>query len=416
MIAVSTALQPGCPDIAPLRYHRALLAYLRSEEREIWDWIASQQVRAEYADSIRHELLKSTYRLGRDSAGNVYQAAETVAERLAYRAPITLYQAQNATGLNASLAWLPEEVHVVLHGPVQDTLSDAELIALFGHEIAHHLLLSLEDGAYLVAEQVLTAMLGDRASSPAHQQTWKHFKLYTELYCDRLTLNVSGDLAACVATLVKMETGLRDVSGDEYLKQAEEIFSRGSTTSDGLTHPEMFIRARALALWAEDPDQVDGALETIIEGPLAIGKLDVLRQKRMSQATRALLAHFLAPGWIRTAAVLAHARQFFDDFDRAPVAARDDNECLDELKAQIAFGDDQLRDYFCYVLLDFVTSDADLEEAPLAAALVLVQKLGIDDRFTTIVARELRLSKRQFDAIRKNAAAIIAEAEKRPAD
>ena len=177
----------------------------------------------------------------------MYKAAKTAADRLGHDAAITLYQAQNANGLNASLAWLPGELHVVLHGPVQETLSEPELIALFGHEIAHHLLFSIDAGAYLMVEQVLTAMLGDRAASHAHERTWKHFKLYTELFCDRMTLEMTGDLAACVSMQVKMETGLRNVSADAYLKQAEEVLRGSTTTSEGITHPEMFIRARAPA-------------------------------------------------------------------------------------------------------------------------------------------------------------------------
>jgi hypothetical protein len=409
---MSTSLQSGRPVIEPTRYHRELLEYLCTEETEIWDWITSQKVRDEYAQAVRHQLLKSTYRLDPETSGDLYKAAKTAADGLGHDAAITLYQAQNANGLNASLAWLPGELHVVLHGPVQETLSESELIALFGHEIAHHLLFSIDAGAYLMVEQVLTAMLGDRAASHAHERTWKHFKLYTELFCDRMTLEMTGDLAACVSMQVKMETGLRNVSADAYLKQAEEVLRGSTTTSEGITHPEMFIRARALQLWVLDPKQVDAALESIIQGPLTIGTLDLLRQKRVSLSTRALLEHFLAPSWIQTDTILAHAKQFFEDFDPTTCAVRN----IDELKAAIAAGDDHFRDYFCYVLLDFATSDADLEEAPFAAALLLVRQLQIEDRFVAIAGKELRMSKRQFDSIRKNADTIVADAERQPTD
>jgi hypothetical protein len=410
--SLTTSTAAGRPVVEPTRYHRELLEFLRTDEQEVWDWIASQKVRAEYAEAVRHELLKSTYRLDPATSTDLYRAAKTAADRLGHETSITLYQAQNAKGLNASLAWLPNEVHVVLHGPVQETLTEAELIALFGHEIAHHWLFSIEDGAYLIVEQVLAAMLGDRAASAAHERTWKHFKLYTELFCDRLTLATTGDLAACVSMQVKMETGLRQASADAYLKQAEEVLRRGATKSEGVTHPEMFIRARALQLWSLDPKSVDAALETLIEGPLAIGTLDLLRQKRVAQSTRALLEHFLAPAWIQTDTILAHAKQFFEDFDATE--CRDGN--LDELTQAIAAGDEPLRDYFCYVLLDFATSDADLEEAPFAAALLLVRRLEIEDRLVAIAGKELRMTKRQFEAVRKNAATIVAEAERHPDD
>ena len=407
---MSTSLPSGRPVVEPTRYHRELLDYLRTDEKELWDWIASQKVRDEYAQAVRQQLLKTTYRLDPATSGELYQAAQSAADGLGHAAAITLYQAQNATALNASLAWLPGEVHIVLHGPVQETLSKAELIALFGHEIAHHVLYSIDNGAYLTVEQVLAAMLGDRAASPAFSVTWKHFKLYTELFCDRMTLELTRDLAACVSMQVKMETGLKDVNADAYLKQAEEILSGGPTASEGITHPEMFIRARALELWQHDPKQADAALESLIQGPLAIGTLDSLRQKQVTHSTRTLIEHFLAPTWIQTDTLLAHAKQFFEDFDKSACGVRN----IDELKSVLAAGDEPFRDYFCYVLLDFATSDADLDEAPFAAALLLTRQLEIEDRFTTIAGKELRMTKRQFELIRKNADDIVAEAERQP--
>jgi Zn-dependent protease with chaperone function len=400
----------GRPVVEPTRYHRELLDYLRTEQKDIWNWIASQKVREEYAQSVRHELLKTTYRLDPATSAELYQAAQSAADGLGLAAAITLYQAQNATRLNAALAWLPGEAHIVLHGPVQETLTKAELTALFGHELAHHLLFSIDGGAYLMVEQVLAAMLGDRAAAPAFAATWKHFKLYTELFCDRMTLELTHDLAACVSMQVKMETGLKDVNADAYLKQAAEVLAGGETSSEGVTHPEMFIRARALELWQLDPKQADAALESLIQGPRSIGTLDLLRQKRVTQSTRTLIEHFLAPAWIQTGTLLAHAKQFFEDFDTAACSVRN----LDELKTVLAAGDDAFRDYFCYILLDFATSDADLDESPFAAALLLARELEIEDRFTGVAGKELRMTKRQFESIRKNAAATVAEAERQP--
>jgi hypothetical protein len=402
--------QSQLPVVEPTRYHRELLEFLRTEERGVWDWVGSQQVQAEHAEAVRHGLLKATYRIGRETAPDLYQAAETAADRLGCGAALTLYQAQHSADLNALLAWLPGEIHVVLQGPVQETLSQPELIALFGHEIAHHRLFSLDQGVYLLVEHVLAAMVSDRAGSHAHEQTWRNLKLYTELYCDRTALAMTGDLAACVAMLVKMKTGLRQVSADEYLKQAAEVLGKRPTTSDGQTHPEMFIRAHALELWCEDPTRVDAALESIIEGPLTLRGLDLLGQARVSGWTRTLLEHLLQPSWLRTDTILAHAKQFFEDFDKSQTTP----QSLDGLKTAIAAGDDQFRDYFCYLLLDFATSDPDLEEAPCAAALLLARRLEIEDRFAAIAGKELRMSKRQFEAIRKNAETIVAEAEQQP--
>jgi hypothetical protein len=116
---MSTSLPSGRPAVEPTRYHRELLDYLRTDEKELWNWIASQKVRDEYAQAVRQQLLKTTYRLDPATSGELYQAAKSAADGLGHATAITLYQAQNATALNASLAWLPGEVHIVLHGPVQ---------------------------------------------------------------------------------------------------------------------------------------------------------------------------------------------------------------------------------------------------------------------------------------------------------
>jgi hypothetical protein len=172
---MSTSLPSGRPVVEPTRYHRELLDYLRTNEKELWNWIASQKVRDEYAQAVRQQLLKTTYRLDPVTSGELYRAAKSAADGLGHTAAITLYQAQNATALNASLAWLPGEVHIVLHGAVQETLTKAELTALFGHEIAHHLLFSIDGGAYLTVEQVLRRRLpspgGTSSSIPSSSAT-----------------------------------------------------------------------------------------------------------------------------------------------------------------------------------------------------------------------------------------------------
>ena len=90
--------------------------------------------------------------------------------------------------------------------------------------------------------------------------------------------------------------------------------------------------------------------------------------------TRRLIEAFLRPNWLRTDPMLAHARLFSDDFAVEPAA---DGALAADLRA----GDAKMHDYYCYVLLDFAVADRDLEEAPLAAALILGDDLGLGDRF-----------------------------------
>jgi hypothetical protein len=75
-----------------------------------------------------------------------------------------------------------------------------------------------------------------------------------------------------------------------------------------------------------------------------------------------------------------------------------------------------MQDYYCYVLLDFVAADRELEELPLAAALALSEKLGLKDRFAEIARKELRLRKNQFETIDQDKDRLLAQADRRVAE
>ncbi|MCZ6655341.1 MAG: M48 family metalloprotease [Planctomycetota bacterium] len=124
----------------PLPYHAAVRDYLQREEPLIWDWYSSHRVRSDQAETIRFDLLKSTYRIDRETQPDVYALADDAASRLSLQIPVTIYQAQNPVGLNASLAYVPDEAHIVLHGGIAAKLNEAEPRALLAHELGHMLL------------------------------------------------------------------------------------------------------------------------------------------------------------------------------------------------------------------------------------------------------------------------------------
>ena len=72
-------------------------------------------------------------------------------------------------------------------------------------------------------------------------------------------------------------------------------------------------------------------------------------------------------------------------------------------------GDASLRDYFCYLMLDFVTVDRDLSEVALAATLVLSRRLGLHERFAELAQKELSLGKKAFAKIDKEAETLLAK-------
>lgn len=387
--------------LKPLPYHCAIRDHLQREEAALWRWFSSNRVREEAADAVRLDLLKSTYRVDRETQPALYELADRVLGKLGFEVPVTIYQSQSGSDLNASLAYIPGEAHLVLSGPVTSTLTAHELEAVFGHELSHLLLWDGWNGDYMVVDQLLGAMSMDAHADTAHIESIRLFRLYTEVFCDRGALRVAGETALVVSALVKMHTGIAEVNAQSYLQQAEEIFSQGPVKAQELTHPEVYIRARAIERWSANDQEADAMVAEMIEGAPALDTLDLLARTRVAANTRVLIGRLLSPKWFRTEATLAHARFYFDDFDPDEgIAARAPAEPFDR-------GDDALKDYYCFVLLDFVSADRDLEDLPLAAAIILAREVGLSDRFRTRAMQDLSILARRYDALAGKAGALL---------
>jgi len=398
----STAkIEPLCP----LPYHGKIRDYLKRDEPELWKWFSSNQVRQEHAEAVRLDLLKSTYRLEAATQPHLYGLAEEVMGKLQFKVPVTFYQAQSGGGLNAALAFLPGEAHIILVGSILKNLSAEELKGMLGHELAHFLLFNGWDGELLIVSEILQALSNDSSAHACHVESARLFGLYSEIFADRGALAVTEDTLVAVAALVKVNTGLLEVDAQSYLRQAEEIFSKSAVKANQLTHPEPYIRARALKLFADQGESANQEIERLIEGPAALNQIDLLGQQKIASNTRRLLEVFLVPPWFRTEPVLAHARVFFSEF-----APEGDGQPEGTLAEEIKTADPTLQDYYCYVLLDFVASDRDLEEVPLAAAVVLCENLGLARRFAQIATRELGITKKRFASIERDATKILERA------
>lgn len=389
----------------PLPYQRELLAFVQEHERDLWDWFASNRVRREHAENVRLELLKSTYRLDRAAHESLHEIADHVARRLGVNVPITLYQAQGILGPNASLAYVPQEAHIVFHGNAQELLAETELRAVFGHELGHFLFLEGWDGNYMVLGEMLTAMSNDANAGVPHMESARLFGLYTEIFCDRVARDVTDDLNASVSSLVKLQTGLMSISVDSYLQQAEEILSSGKIKTEGLQHPEAFIRVRALQLYQERNERLDEAIAELIEGEPVLTRLDLLAQQRISAHTRRLIDSIFAERWMRSDAALAHARLFFDGYEPPP-----DGIGTGGLTEDLRGPDGSLRDYYSYILLDFVAVDGERTEPALAWAIEMAEPLGLQERLCELAGRELKISKKTLQTISNTRQDLISAA------
>lgn len=393
--------------LQPLPYHREIVAYLKSEQEPLWKWYESARVSPKSADETRLALLKSAVRVDADTSPRLHELAKTAAERLHLAAPITLYHSQRGTSdYNAFLAYVPGEVHLVLDGQLAEMLDDCELLALFGHELSHYALYTNWNGEFFVAKQILEALTQESEGVPV-QESLRIYRLSAEIFCDRGGLLACGDLLATVSALVKIATGVKQLGAESYLKQADEIFSREEVQTQGVTHPEYFVRARALRIWHEQKDAAEPELRRMIDGVPSFSRMDLLAQRELANRTRKLIDALLSHPWMQTELNLGHARLFFESYQPPSAKPRSVFEAIDS-------GDTALRDYVCYVLLDFVSVDRSLDEAPLAAAFQLTDQLQASDRFEEIVRKELGLRKGQVEKLRRNAAELIAQAAEVP--
>jgi len=390
-----------------LPYQRALRDFLKTADPAVWDWFARERRSAKHADNVRFELLKSTYRLERETQPGLYDAAEEVAAAFQITAPLTIYQAQSPEGHNASLAYVSGEVHLVLHGPICERLTPLETRGLVGHELGHYCLWSGWNGELLATADMLLAYLNDPHVHPAHLASHRLFQLYNEIYCDRCALLATGDVNTVVAMLVKVTSGVGDVSAEAYLRQAEEIFARADASTEGLTHPEAFIRARAVHLWAEQGVACNETIARMIEGRPGIDALDLLEQTRVARCTRQIFDLLLRHPWFRTELVLAHAQLFFPDYEptRKPI---DEGQLAREIRVE----PDSLRDYYCFILLDLLSADRDQDEPAVAAVLLVAERIGVKSRFIELSRQELKLRKTQLERVDRLKEQIVSDADR----
>ena len=391
------------PPLAPLPYHRQVVDYLRTEEPDVWRWACSAQAREEHAAAVRSDLLRQTYRLDPDAHPELHACCDAAARRLGLNVPVTLYQAGEGA-MNAGLYYMPGEAHVVFFGAILERLKGPQLEALIGHELAHHLFWTLEGGIYHAADRILSASANDPRAEPAHTRTARLYGLFTEVLADRGSAIASGSLDPAIASLVKVQTGLVEVSAASYLRQAHEVLDAGAKT-EGQTHPEVFQRARALEMWCGADPGTEQWITDALRGPVSAESLDVLGQQALTSLTRAVLEQILRPRCLRSDLMVAHARRFFADYTPA--------EAPDETLASRIAGLRGAQDYVAALLMDFATVDRELDDVPLAAAFENARQLGVEQAFETLGAKHLDQPRRRITRIKREAAAILEQAESR---
>lgn len=386
-----------------LHYHENTTRFFQ-QQKTVWDFFANHSHKQEQLKEFKTDLLKNTYKFDEALDIELYQKVAIAKEKLALTIPVVVYQAQNTDEINASIIYINNEAHIVFSGKLMQLLSDDELLAVIAHELTHVQLYTQLNGDVEVADRIVNAIGNNQGSTPAHYETARLFKLYTEIFCDRGAYVVTGNYSPIISSLVKIATGLQTVNADSYIKQAEEIFEADlHTKTTAVSHPENFIRARAIWLWHSKKSEANSVIQQMIEGNTGLDELDLFKQQQISVLTNQLIQYILSPVWIQTAQTVALGKLYFGDF------AVKELPDIKTLADRIGNLHSNLQDYFSYVLYDFTTVDKSLEDVPLGYCFFLADELKLEKSFANTVKKEQKLSDKKTSGLKKQALASYHE-------
>lgn len=387
-------------------YLLRLVDLLRESMPEAWKWAASEDFAKDDAEAVRLSLLRSTVRLDRETHQTIYGLVETALERLGLEITATIYQQQNPVGWNAAAVPLDDSAHIILQGNLAKELAEKELLAVLAHEIGHVLLWKINKGQFRIAARLLEALSADTSATNAHLESARLSRVYTEVFCDRVSQKVVDDPSVVISALLKTGTQASTVDVDAYRKQAEEVLSASKPGTNDPTHPELSVRVIALQSWVDNQNDIEPKIEKLIEGQPELLQLDLIGQMEAGKLTRRVLDAIFRHKWFHTEAALAHAKLFFDDY----VPAACESEQLDALADQIGQSSKSIQQYVAFLLLDFATTDRDLEDVPLAAAMELAQRFSLTDVFQDSARKELKLRVKQLQDLDKQKESLLSQA------
>jgi hypothetical protein len=375
-----------------LSYHLNVLNYFKAHTKT-WDFFAAAKTKEEQLNEYKTELLKNTYKFDETNDPLLFNLLAKAKEKLGLeQLPVQIYQEQYTDEVNASIIFLHNEAHIVFSGPIRNMMDEPELLAILAHELTHIKLFTMMNGQAEVADRIITSIANNYNSEPAYYETARLFRLYTEIFCDRGAYTVLEDTAPIITSLVKAATGLQQVNAESFVKQAEEIFAlENNTKTSSYSHPENFIRARAIQLWHEKKEAADEEISRMIEGLTDLNHLDIFKQKELTALTREFLQLFLKPKWFQTTLVISQAKQFFSDFLWKTQAV-----LTKEFTEKVEKSHQSIKEYLSYILLDFALLDQSLEDIPFGWGFQFAEDTGLKEVFDGVVKKELKFSDKKL--------------------
>ena len=374
---------------SPFIYHQNTVSYFK-KKTALWNFFAKESTRQEDHTHFLTELLKTTYRLEPSAEPAIYDAINKAKDILGITETITVYQLMQSTELNAFVYAMPTEAHIVLSGNILKLLDAQELFAVLAHELGHIKLFAEMNGDLRKADRLLNALASNADTPLEYLETDRLFDLYTELYCDQMALKVLNDPLPVISSLVKVKTGLEQVSAESYIRQSIEIFEAGEIKSENISHHENFIRAYGIHIFQTAPETFESRMKPVIQGSFKIRQLDVFGREALNHFSREIITVFINEKSLQTDILLNLAKQYFPGF----TPPTEDTALDSEL---IKMADESTKEYISYLLLDFAFADPTVEHDAFKRAFAIADSLNVRDLLKTIVKKELKLTEKKFN-------------------
>lgn len=383
--------------LTALSYHLQVKDHFKKQSKT-WEYFCVDANKHEQLKEFKTELLKNTYKFDPVAEPGIYSKLAVAQNKLGLEnLPVTVYQSQHSDELNASIVYFNNEAHIVFSGPVIKLLNEDELLAVLAHELTHIKLYSMLNGDLEIADRIVTAIANNYNSEASYYETARLFRLYTEIFCDRGAYTVLQSTEPVITSLVKIVTGLDTVNASTYVKQADEIFAADNAVkTSGVSHPENFIRAKAIQLWHEKREAADEEIMKMIEGSANLDRLDIFQQKGLTQLTREFLQLYLKPNWYRSTLIISLAKQYFPDF------YWDENIVLDEsLINRISSYDASIKEYLACIILDFALADNAIDDVSAGWAIEFAENVQLKEIYDDLLKKELKFSEKKLQQFKQ---------------
>lgn len=376
--------------LQPLPYHYQLVQYFQTRYPAVWQSFHAAHKAVNRRTDIELNLLKTSVRLPEADNPALYEVVERARQLLEVEQPIILYQSHRGHQDNASMHYTEEQGHLKFEGEILSSLRQEEIAALIGHEVGHYKLWATDNGDHRTCARLLETMNAARDVHSSLQESHRIAQLYTEIFCDRAGAMVAGRLEPMVSALVRVGAGDVMVTAEDYIAQVEEIYQKSADEcSHGQTHPECFIRARALSRWVRDEqgeEAVNRLIKEMIEGRKELGRLDAVARDRLTGWTQRIVRNLSDRVRVPQDGAWSRHRERF--LPLHPANPADENSDLREICQGLVWESETVRDYFVFLLMDFAVVDPSVKEAMKLCKDAAIA-LGLGARFDLLTQRNL---------------------------